>query len=87
MLEMFAACKKKHLFLNISLHFLYSQIVMDNNTYHICKCIYLNIGYISCKICAQWVNNTVNDEPKVEPIIFGKRWSRSNDFNKIQNKA
>ena len=45
---------------------------MDNNAYYICKCIYFGTGYITCKICAQWVKNTSKVEPIVEPVIFVK---------------
>ena len=35
--------------------------------------IYWNSGYMLCKICAQWVQNTATAEPKDEPVIIAKR--------------
>ena len=55
---------------------------MDNNIYYTCKCIYFDGGFITCKICATWVENTTNAEPKVEPVIFARRWCRNRDFKK-----
>ena len=56
---------------------------MENNTYYTCKCIYFDIGYITCKICAQWVKDTSKVDPKVEPV-FAKRWTCNLDNNKNQ---
>ena len=54
---------------------------MDSNTYYTCKCIYFECGFIMCEICSQWVNNTNSAEPKLEPVIIAKRWTRKHDFN------
>ena len=59
---------------------------MDNNFYYTCKCIYFDTGYILCKICAQWVENTATAEPKDEPVIIAKRWCRNSYYNKNQKK-
>ena len=54
---------------------------MDNNTYYTCKCIYFDGGFIMCEICSQWVDNTWECKPKLEPVIFAKRWARNHEFN------
>ena len=59
---------------------------MDSNTYYTCKCVYFDNGYITCKICSTWADNTENAEPKVKPVIFAKRWARNHDFNQKSKK-
>ena len=56
----------------------------ENNTFYNCKCVYFDGGYIACKICAQWVQNTTNAEPKFEPVIIAKIWIREGYYNKNQ---
>ena len=62
----------------------------DSNTYYTCKCIYFDGGFITCKICSQWVNDTNSAEPKVEskvePVTFAKRWTRNHGFNQKSKK-
>jgi len=60
---------------------------MDNNTYYTCKCIYFDTGYSACQICAQWVKDTSNVEPKVGPVIFAKRWVGNLDNNNNQKNS
>ena len=57
----------------------YIYIVMDNNTYYTCKCIYFDTGYIPGKVCAQWAEN-IATKPKDELVIIAKRWCRSNYY-------
>ena len=57
---------------------------MDNNTEYICKCIYFDIGYILCNICAKWVNGTSTAEPKNEPVIIVRRWCRKSYYKQDQ---
>ena len=54
---------------------------MDNNTYYSCECVYFDKGYITCKICSQWSENTSTTEPKVKPVIFDRRWLRLHGYN------
>ena len=59
---------------------------MDTNTYYTCKCIYFDGCFLTCKICQTWVNNTENAEPKLDPVIFAKRWTRNHEFNQKSKK-
>ena len=54
---------------------------MDKNTYYSCECVYFDKGYITCKICSQWSENTSTAEPKVKPVIFARRWLRLLGYN------
>ena len=59
---------------------------MDTNTYYTCKCVYFDGGFITCKICQKWINESRESKPKVEPVIFAKRWTRNHGFNQKSKK-
>ena len=50
----------------------------NNNTYYSCECVYFEVGFISCKICSQWIQNTFTAETKLEPVNHAKRWCQMN---------
>jgi len=45
----------------------------DNNTYYTCKCIYFDGGFITCRICSEWVYNTSDNTVKPKSVIFVRR--------------
>ena len=53
---------------------------MDTNTYYNCECVYFDVGYILCKICATWAQSTTT----IQPIFFWqaleseKQWVNQN---------
>ena len=60
---------------------------MDSDTHYSCECVYFDKGYIACKICSPWCENTAKVDPKVVPIIFAKRWARNRDFKKSKKQV
>ncbi len=59
---------------------------MDTNTYYTCKCIYFDTGFITCDVCSKLVIDKHENEPRLEPIIYAKRWSRFTNSNQKSKK-
>ena len=55
---------------------------MDSNTYYTCKCIYFDGGFITCRICSEWVYNTCDNNVKPEPVRVARRWSKARENNR-----